>query len=73
MGSDIRRIRKKVEKLGKKIADKVKLSLKNPLEENIKLVCEATGKSVKEVMVCVLNRPRHQKIIDKLIEKNTTL
>ena len=53
---------------GKKIADKVNLSLRNPLEENIKLVCEATGKSVKEVMVCVLNRPRHQKIIDKLRE-----
>lgn len=55
---------------GKKIKDKVELSLRNPLEENLRLVSEATGKSTSELMVCVLDRPRHKKIINRLRELN---
>jgi len=36
--------------------------------ENVKAVAEAKGKSVNEVMVCVLDRPRHAKLIAELRE-----
>ena len=51
---------------GKKIKDKVELSLRNPLEENLRLASLATGKLIPELMVCVLDRPRHSKVIQKL-------
>ena len=53
---------------GKKIKDKAELSLKYPIEENLRLASEATGKVFSELMVCVLDRPRHEKIISKLRE-----
>lgn len=51
---------------GKKIKSKTELSLRYPLEENLRLASEATGKIISDLMVCVLNRPRHHKIINKL-------
>jgi len=51
---------------GKKIRDKVELSLKYPLEENLRLASEATRKPISDLMVCVLNRKRHTNIIRKL-------
>lgn len=36
--------------------------------ENVKAVAEAKGKEINEVMVCVLDRPRHQKMIAELRE-----
>ena len=51
---------------GNKIKKKTKLSLSYPLEENLRLTSEATGKPISDVMVCVLNRDRHKKIISKL-------
>jgi len=53
---------------GKKIKNKVKLSLNNPLKENLRLAAQATNKSISELMVCVLDRPRHQKVIEQLRE-----
>jgi fructose-1,6-bisphosphatase II / sedoheptulose-1,7-bisphosphatase len=38
------------------------------LEKNIRNVAEALNKNVNEVTVCLLDRPRHKKIIDKLNE-----
>ena len=39
-----------------------------PVEKNIKNIAEALNKNVNDVTVCLLNRPRHKKIIDKLKE-----
>ena len=39
-----------------------------PVEKNIKNIAEALNKNVTDVTVCLLNRPRHKKIIDKLKE-----
>ena len=38
------------------------------LEKNIRNVAEALNKNVNEVTVCLLDRPRHKRIIDKLNE-----
>ena len=38
------------------------------LEKNIRNVAEALNKNVNEVTACLLDRPRHKKIIDKLNE-----
>ena len=51
---------------GQKIREKATLSLKYPLEENIKIAASALGKPPSELMVCVIDRPRHKKIINKL-------
>lgn len=51
---------------GNKIKRKTELSLSYPLEENLRLASEATRKPISDLMVCVLNRGRHRKIIQKL-------
>ena len=38
------------------------------LEKNIKNIAEALNKNVSDVRACLLDRPRHKKIIDKLKE-----
>jgi len=58
---------------GKKIRDKVELSLAYPLEENLRLTSEALGKPISDLMVCVLDRPRHYKIIKKLRALNVRI
>jgi len=37
-----------------------------PVEKNIKNIAESKNKNVNEVTACLLDRPRHKKIIDKL-------
>jgi len=39
-----------------------------PLEKNIKNIAEALNKNVHDVTACLLDRPRHKKIIEKLKE-----
>ena len=39
-----------------------------PLEKNIKNIAEALNKNIHDVTACLLDRPRHKKIIDKLKE-----
>lgn len=51
---------------GPKIASKVTLSLDDSLENTIKLVSLATDKEPNKVMVCILNRPRHNEAIAAL-------
>ena len=58
---------------GKKIKDKVNLSLDNPIEENLRLASEATGKPIPELKVCVLDRPRHKNIINCLRKNNVRI
>lgn len=53
---------------GRKIKEKVKLQLEDPIEKTISLISSATGKKNDEIFVCVLNRPRHDKVIEILRE-----
>ena len=38
------------------------------LEKNIKNIADSLNKDLKDITACLLNRPRHQKIIDNLAE-----
>ena len=51
---------------GPSIKNNVDLSLDNTIEENIKLISKATGKKYNNIVVCVLNRPRHNELISRL-------
>ena len=54
---------------GPKIKNKnVELSLSNSLNQNLRLASMALNKSMEDIVVCVLDRPRHQDIIQELRE-----
>jgi len=42
------------------------VDLDNSVEENIKAVAGAKGRLVSDMLVCVLDRPRHAELIDKI-------
>ena len=42
------------------------LDLDRPMSETVKLVAERKGTDVRDVMVAVLDRPRHAKVIDEI-------
>jgi len=44
-----------------------------PIEKNIKNIADCKNKSLNEVTACILDRPRHRKIIDKLKKLNVKL
>jgi len=44
-----------------------------PLEKNIKNIADSMNKDLTNITACLLNRPRHQKIIDKLNEMNVRM
>ena len=44
-----------------------------PVEKNIKNIADSLNKNIKDVTVCLLNRPRHKKIIDKLNDMNVKM
>ena len=46
--------------------DKGVVDLDYPLEKNIKNISEFNNKEVSSLTVCILDRPRHKQIIDKL-------
>tara|TARA_B100001769_G_C21716636_1_gene394614 strand:- start:24 stop:608 length:585 start_codon:yes stop_codon:yes gene_type:complete len=48
--------------------DKGLIDLDYPLEKNIKNLSEFKNKDISSITVCVLDRPRHKIIIDKLKE-----
>ena len=50
--------------------DKGLIDLDYTLEKNIKNLSEFKKKNYSSLTVCILNRPRHKKIIDKLNELN---
>jgi len=59
---------------GPKIVKKaVPLSLNDPIEYIIDCVCSATGKPTSRVMVCILERPRHEEIIKRIRAKGTRI
>ncbi|MBI3312653.1 MAG: fructose-bisphosphatase class II family protein [Candidatus Omnitrophica bacterium] len=51
---------------GPEIASKTTLQLKDPISKNIKLISYATGKELSKIVVCLLDRPRHEHIIKEL-------
>ena len=42
------------------------VDLDNSIQKNVKLLCEAKNKAPENITVCLLKRPRHEKIIDEL-------
>lgn len=50
------------------IARRVELDLKDPMDKTIRLVAKATGKDMTKIVVCVLDRPRHESLIRELRE-----
>lgn len=51
---------------GPQIASKTILSIADPLEKTVRLVSKATEKKPGKITVCVLDRPRHEKMIAEL-------
>ena len=58
---------------GPEIASKTKLDLKDPLSKIIEKVSKATGKDKAKIMVCLLDRPRHQNFIAELRKLNVRI
>ena len=53
--------------------DKGLIDLDYPLEKNIKNLSKFKNKETSSLTVCVLDRPRHKKIIDKLKDLNVNI
>lgn len=51
---------------GPQIKNYSKLSIKDPIEKTLEIVAQATRKDIKNVVVCVLDRPRHKEIIEQI-------
>ena len=49
------------------------LDLDNSVEKNINLLADAKNKKLSELSACLLNRPRHKKIIDTLKRLNVKI
>ncbi len=44
-----------------------------PIEKNIKNIADAINKDIKDITACLLDRPRHKKIMDKLKDLNVKM
>ncbi|MDA9210403.1 class II fructose-bisphosphatase [bacterium] len=53
--------------------DKGLIDLDNPLEKNIKNLSEFNNKPYSSITVCLLDRPRHKKIVDHLKDLNVKI
>ncbi len=51
---------------GPHILSRVLLHIDEPIEKTIDRICGATNRTPNEVVVCILNRPRHDEIIARL-------
>ena len=49
------------------------IDLDYPLEKNLKNLSEFNNKSISSLTVCLLDRPRHKKMIDKLNDLNVNI
>ena len=49
------------------------IDLDYPLEKNIKNLSDFKNKKISSITVCVMDRPRHKKIIDKLKDLNVNI
>jgi fructose-1,6-bisphosphatase II len=48
------------------IAKTVQLNINDPIERTIQLVSLANGKKMTDIMVCILDRPRHAEVIERM-------
>jgi len=48
------------------IAKTVQLNINDPIERTIQLVSLANGKKITDIMVCILDRPRHVEVIERM-------
>ena len=62
-----------MEKIATGKIDKGLIDLDYPLEKNIKNLSEFNDKSISSLTVCLMDRPRHKKIIDKLNNLNVKI
>jgi fructose-1,6-bisphosphatase II / sedoheptulose-1,7-bisphosphatase len=53
--------------------DKELIDLDYPLKKNIKNLSEFNNKEISSLTVCILDRPRHKKIIDELKDLNVNI
>lgn len=51
---------------GPKIAAKMELTLTDPIEKTLQKAAMATDKSISQLMVCLLDRPRHAALIQEI-------
>jgi fructose-1,6-bisphosphatase II len=51
---------------GPGIAKIVPLNINDPIERIIQMVSLANGKKLNDIMVCILDRPRHAEVIDRM-------
>lgn len=58
---------------GPEIASRVTLRLTDPIEKTIELVSGATGKDSSRIVVCILDRPRHDDVIKRLRKLGTRI
>ena len=49
------------------------IDLDYPLKKNIKNLSEFRNKDISSLTVCILDRPRHKKIIDELMQLNISI
>ncbi len=49
------------------------MDIDNGVEKNLKLLAEAKNKKISDISACVLKRPRHKNIINKLTELNVNI
>lgn len=52
--------------VGPQISQKIKLSIEDPLKITIRKISEATGKEAGKIVVCLLDRPRHEALATEL-------
>ncbi len=64
-----------MDKIAANLAEKNIVDLDFPLKKNIKNLAEYKNKSINQLTVCILDRPRHKNIIDELknLEVNVKL
>ena len=53
---------------GRAVYEKVRLNINEPLSDMVNKISKANGKSLNKLMVCVMDRPRHKRVINDLRE-----
>lgn len=51
---------------GPQVASKTELNIEDPIEQHIEIISTVTGKPYETIVVCLLDRPRHEEAIERL-------
>tara|TARA_B100000035_G_scaffold15339_1_gene12489 strand:+ start:509 stop:1450 length:942 start_codon:yes stop_codon:yes gene_type:complete len=62
-----------MQKISSKVKEKNVIDLDYSIKKNIFNLCEYLNKKPQNITACILDRPRHKKIIDELINLNVNL